>query len=172
MSKINKIIFKFWSSLYFTITYTSFLRLYVSSNSLWYYVLTILKCTICFNYSVSIISKSLDLLYNLIICQRNHTWKSRLLSSNIVYIQTYLIGFFRIIFTHIIEPIYYFIIKLIIVFQKRLIKIIMKQVIIFHYIKQIVLVGIHVDAYKFKFISELIRKIYVCVFLILVMILP
>ena len=54
----------------------------------------------------------------------------------------------------IIEPIYYFIIKLIIVFQKRLIKIIMKQVIIFHYIKQIVLVGIHIDTYKFKFINE------------------
>nr|DAG60193.1 MAG TPA: hypothetical protein [Caudoviricetes sp.] len=32
------------------------MRLNVSSNSLWYYILTILKCTICFNYSVSIIS--------------------------------------------------------------------------------------------------------------------
>nr|DAE31551.1 MAG TPA: hypothetical protein [virus sp. ctBM815] len=48
----------------------------ISSNSLWNYVLTILKCTICFNYSVSIISKSLDLLYNLIVCQRNLAWNS------------------------------------------------------------------------------------------------
>nr|DAG45410.1 MAG TPA: hypothetical protein [Caudoviricetes sp.] len=44
------------------------MRPYISSNSLWYYVLTIFKCTICFNYGVSIISKPLDLLCNLIIC--------------------------------------------------------------------------------------------------------
>nr|DAE35387.1 MAG TPA: hypothetical protein [Caudoviricetes sp.] len=66
----------------------------VSSNSLWYYILTILKCTICFNYSVSIISKSLNLLCNLIVCQRNLTWKSGLISSSIVYICTYLTGVF------------------------------------------------------------------------------
>jgi hypothetical protein len=52
------------------------LWLYISSNSLWYYILTIFKCAIRFNYSVSIISKSLDLLCNLIVCQRNLAWKS------------------------------------------------------------------------------------------------
>nr|DAF11406.1 MAG TPA: hypothetical protein [Caudoviricetes sp.] len=70
----------------------------ISSNSLWYYILTTLKCTICFNYSVSIIPKSLNLLCSLIICQRNLAWKSGLISSGIVYICTYLTSIFWITF--------------------------------------------------------------------------